>query len=278
MGFFDGMWSTTSTPGLQRKDTKEERRLFFAGAPTTSSGRLLLADRRAPFEHFWPRNLLLSTFHAVAFTAAPALAAATPGPDADDEDDLLDWDRLGEELKDFKSRAVAMFVRVLGCTSLKRCLEAACVKLCKLPTADKLLKDAAKSAQRKAARYGRWRAACRMVSTMAASNFCEGEETNASRRAQVETAAYANCLSYAANLLVEEACFIAAYVRGARAEPAAEPALRKRLRAQSTAACVGYGAAFGLATLGAAAGSLLKPGWGTIIGGACGDLLGILLI
>ena len=79
---------------------------FFETAPLSPTGRLLLADRRSPLEHFWPKNLVLSAVHAAAFTAAPALAAATPGPDADDEDELLDWERLAEELKDFKKRAL----------------------------------------------------------------------------------------------------------------------------------------------------------------------------
>ncbi|KAH8071184.1 hypothetical protein JL721_4619 [Aureococcus anophagefferens] len=111
--------------GLVRRDTNEERARFFTDAASRGVRRALLEDRRAPFEHFFPRNLFLSAVHAVAFTAAPALAAATPGPDAPDDEELLDWEKLAEELKDFKQRAAAMLVRVLGCTSLKRALEAA---------------------------------------------------------------------------------------------------------------------------------------------------------
>lgn len=71
------MWSAFSAPvaPIKRRNTENERMKFFEQNRSTVSGRLLLADRRAPFEHFWPKNLLLSAFHAVAFTAAPALAA-----------------------------------------------------------------------------------------------------------------------------------------------------------------------------------------------------------
>ena len=41
---------------------------------------------------------------------------------------------------------------------------------------------------------------------------------------------------------------------------------------------MGYCGAYGLATAGMALGTAAKPGWGTVAGGACGDLLGILLI
>lgn len=212
--------------GLVRRDTNEERARFFTDAASRGVGRALLEDRRAPFEHFFPRNLFLSAVHAVAFTAAPALAAATPGPDAPDDEELLDWEKLAEELKDFKQRAAAMLVRVLGCTSLKRALEAACVKYCALPTADKLVKDASKSALRKAARHGRLGASCRMLAT----------------------AAYANALSYVSNLAVEEACFFAQYARETKADPRAELAHRRKLKKQSAAALVGYGAAYTFAT------------------------------
>ena len=262
--------------GLVRRDTNEERARFFTDAASRGVGRALLEDRRAPFEHFFPRNLFLSAVHAVAFTAAPALAAATPGPDAPDDEELLDWEKLAEELKDFKQRAAAMLVRVLGCTSLKRALEAACVKYCALPTADKLVKDASKSALRKAARHGRLGASYRMLAT----------------------AAYANALSYVSNLAVEEACFFAQYARETKADPRAELAHRRKLKKQSAAALVGYGAAYTFATrvcpapfflflvffrrgarrLGMALGTVVKPGWGTVIGGAFGDLLGILLL
>lgn len=212
--------------GLVRRDTNEERARFFTDAASRGVGRALLEDRRAPFEHFFPRNLFLSAVHAVAFTAAPALAAATPGPDAPDDEELLDWEKLAEELKDFKQRAAAMLVRVLGCTSLKRALEAACVKYCALPTADKLVKDASKSALRKAARHGRLGASSRMLAT----------------------AAYANALSYVSNLAVEEACFFAQYARETKADPRAELAHRRKLKKQSAAALVGYGAAYTFAT------------------------------
>ena len=119
-----------------------------------------------------------------------------------------------------------MLVRVLGCTSLKRLLEAACVRYCALPTADKLLKDAAKSATRKVARYGRGGASYRMLST----------------------AAYANGLSYVSNFLVEEACFCFQYLREMRTDPHAELAHRRKLKKQSTSALVGYGAAYTFAT------------------------------
>ncbi|KAH8099052.1 hypothetical protein JL720_2029 [Aureococcus anophagefferens] len=256
--------------------TRTRRARFFTDAASRGVGRALLEDRRAPFEHFFPRNLFLSAVHAVAFTAAPALAAATPGPDAPDDEELLDWEKLAEELKDFKQRAAAMLVRVLGCTSLKRALEAACVKYCALPTADKLVKDASKSALRKAARHGRLGASYRMLAT----------------------AAYANALSYVSNLAVEEACFLAQYTRETKADPRAELAHRRKLKKQSAAALVGYGAAYTFATrvcpapsflflvffrrgarrLGMALGTVVKPGWGTVIGGAFGDLLGILLL
>ena len=41
---------------------------------------------------------------------------------------------------------------------------------------------------------------------------------------------------------------------------------------------LGYGAAYALATVGMALGTVVKPGWGTIVGGAAGDLVGILLL
>ena len=63
-----------------------------------------------------------------------------------------DSGRLEEELRGFRGRSLAMMVRVLGCTTLKRALEALCVKRCSAATADWLLKDAAKSAKRKALR------------------------------------------------------------------------------------------------------------------------------
>eukprot|EP00635_Sarcinochrysidales_sp_CCMP3193_P004592 CAMPEP_0118892722 /NCGR_PEP_ID=MMETSP1166-20130328/2210_1 /TAXON_ID=1104430 /ORGANISM="Chrysoreinhardia sp, Strain CCMP3193" /LENGTH=92 /DNA_ID=CAMNT_0006831469 /DNA_START=64 /DNA_END=338 /DNA_ORIENTATION=- len=81
------------------------------------------ADRKGPFEHFTLKNLFLQSVHAVTFTAVPMLAAATPKEDDEDFDDILDWEKLEEEMKDFKSKCVKMFFRVVGCTSLKRALE-----------------------------------------------------------------------------------------------------------------------------------------------------------
>eukprot|EP00629_Pelagomonadales_sp_RCC1024_P009486 CAMPEP_0119283968 /NCGR_PEP_ID=MMETSP1329-20130426/29536_1 /TAXON_ID=114041 /ORGANISM="Genus nov. species nov., Strain RCC1024" /LENGTH=217 /DNA_ID=CAMNT_0007284643 /DNA_START=186 /DNA_END=836 /DNA_ORIENTATION=- len=217
------MWSPTTNAqnSLQRRTTRDERAKFFESAPLSPTGRLLLADRRAPLEHFWPKNLLLSAAHAVAFTAAPALAAATPGPDADDEDELMDWKRLEEELQGFRGRSLAMMVRVLGCTSLKRVLEALCVRHCSAATADWLLKDAAKSARRKALRYGRVPAARRML----------------------ETAAYANALGYFSNWAVEQGIFCAQYIRECRREPDKEVSHRHKLRKQTWNGLVGYGCA-----------------------------------
>lgn len=157
--------------------------------------------------------------HAAVFTLAPMLAAATPAPDDDhvDDDLLVDWDKLSSELDEFGSRFVKMLLRVLGCTSLKRVLEAGCVWLFSLKTADRLVKDPAKSAVRKAARFGRIGAANRML----------------------RTAAYAQCLTYSANLLVEEAVLAWRYL----ATPNVSSDAYKRWRTQAKSLVVGFSAA-----------------------------------
>lgn len=153
------------------------------------------------------------------FTLAPMLAAATPAPEEDVEEEILiDWDRLQAELAEFRTKFFKMFLRVLGCTSLKRLLEAGCLRLFSAKTADRLIKDPAKSALRKAARLGRPRAALGMLSC----------------------AARAQCLTYAANLLVEEVVLAWRY----RALRTSSLDTCRRWRHQAWSLLVGFSAAY----------------------------------
>ncbi|KAJ1459873.1 hypothetical protein M885DRAFT_510274 [Pelagophyceae sp. CCMP2097] len=221
------------------------------------------ADRKGLFEHLTPRNLFFSSLHALAFTAAPIVAACTPPPgeDFDDDDDIVDWERVAIEMQTVKPKAALAFARVVGCTSLKRALEAACIRCFSRKTAARLIKEPSKSAARKFARLeksylARPRIAARML----------------------RTAAYANVCTYAANFLVEEALFVAQYVLAKRREPRNVKKHRAALRKQTRATLHGYAVAYALATLGMGLGTLIRPGWGTTLGGAFGDLAGILLL
>ncbi|KAJ8609709.1 hypothetical protein CTAYLR_008437 [Chrysophaeum taylorii] len=218
----------------------ERRRVSWAAG---KAKRAPFADRKGPLEHLWPRNLVVSSAHAAVFTLAPMLAAATP-PESEDEEVLLDWDILSAELRDFKSKFVKTLFRVLGCTSLKRLLEACCVEACARKTAIRLLKDPVKSALRKAGRAGRGVAALKML----------------------RTAAYANALTYVSNFVVEEAVLLWRLGR------------RRRVVRQSTSLLVGFGAAYACSTCGIALGTLLKPGWGTVLGAAFGDIASLLIL
>ena len=78
-------------------------------------------------------------------------------------------------------------------------------------------------------------------------------------------------LGYGANLIVEECCLCYVYLRDRRRD---KGALVKLQRASSTA-LLGFAASFSLAALGSGLGTLAKPGWGTVVGGAAGDLAGL---
>ena len=197
--------------------------------------RDVMADRKGPFEHLRVRNVVIAGMQACAFTAAPMLAAAQ-------DEDELDMDKLRSEFVDFPCRALKMLCRVLSCTSLKRILEAVCVRLCSLKTAARLVKDPAKSAVRKALRGGRLLASAKML----------------------RTAAYSNCLTYAANFIVEELLLLWHY--------------KADLRRQTRGLLLGFGTAYACCTAGIASGTFVKPGWGTVLGAAFGDITGILIL
>ena len=78
-------------------------------------------------------------------------------------------------------------------------------------------------------------------------------------------------LGYGANLIVEELCLTYVYLRDRRRD---KGALGKLQRASSTA-LLGFAASFSLSCLGSGLGTLAKPGWGTVVGGAAGDLAGL---
>lgn len=157
------------------------------------------------------------------------LAAATPAvedEETEDEDVLIDFEVLKSEMSHFRHRFVQMLMRILGCTSLKRLLEAACVKALDVKTAGRLVKDPVKSALRKAARCGRATAAGKML----------------------KTASYAQCLTYAANLIVAEAGLLWKYFFDHDATTTTEsPAGRRQRRtvylSKASSVAVGYGAA-----------------------------------
>ena len=248
------MFAITQCEGLKRRTNKNA----LAFSPTaraleayTPRGRLLLRDRKPAWKHLAPRQLVISACQAVVVSAAPAFIAATPAydPDCDDDDELLDWDRLYSELEGFREKCVLTFARYLACTTLKRRLEAWCVSTLSPRSADRLLKDVALSAKRKALRHGRYKAARKMCLTEMRSKL----------------------VGYAANLLVEEACLCYAYLRDRRKD---RKALRTLKRA-STAALLGFAASFSLSALGSGLGTLAQPGWGTVVGGAAGDLAGL---
>ena len=89
------MYALTQCDALKRRDNN-----VLAFSPTaraieayTPRGRLLLQDRKPPWEHLTPKQLVISACQAVVVTvAAPAFIAATPAydPEADDDDELLD--------------------------------------------------------------------------------------------------------------------------------------------------------------------------------------------
>lgn len=233
-------------------DAPDASRLY--AVVTRKSKRDPFADRKAPFEHFSLKNLFLQGVHAVAFTAVPILAAATPTePPESDDDDLLDWAKLDEEMKDFKMKCAKMFLRVVGGTSLKRGLEMVAIRCCQTKMASRFVKDPAKSALRKYMRSGRLTASVLMV----------------------RTAAYANVLAYTANLLIEELTIIWQHLTSDRRDLRQ---LRRDLLQKTRHVVIAHGTAFVFSTLGIAVGTLLKPGYGTVIGGAFGDLGGLLLI
>ena len=247
------MYALAHCDALKRRDNN-----VLAFSPTaraieayTPRGRLLLQDRKPPWEHLTPKQLVISACQAVVVTAAPAFIAATPqyDPDGDDDDDLLDWDRLSSELEGFREKCTLTFARYIACTTLKRRLEAWCVSRLDPRTADRLLKDVALSAKRKALRHGRMGAARRMCLTEMRSK----------------------ALGYGANLIVEELCLCYVYLRDRRRD---KDALVKLQRASSTA-LLGFAASFSLSCLGSGLGTLAKPGWGTVVGGAAGDLAGL---
>jgi len=202
----------------------------------------------------------------VAFTAAPILAAATPtedgalkkkkkdsesdGESSDEEEEeelqLLDWGKLEEEMKGFKVKCFVMFLRVVTTTSLRRALERLCVSFCSRKTASRLLKEPAKSALRK---------------------FARTESRRHTAFLMVKTAAYANVLAYSANLIVEEAVLLYYFLKDSAEEHKTTLFVKK-----ASHVVLSHAAAFFFSALGIAVGTAIKPGWGTIIGAASGDL------
>ncbi|CAM9091075.1 unnamed protein product [Heterosigma akashiwo] len=174
--------------------------------------------------------------------------------DDDDEIDLdleIDWGRIYN--RQFPGKVVFSFLRFLALESKLRWAEAKALVLWGAKTADRLVRDPAKSSAVKAAKYGRLVAATKML----------------------KTAFYSQCLFYSASLCFDSLVFLVQYgIAKVRKQEAEIKDVGRKIVAKSYSFVISLGGV----VIGAAVGTAIKPGRGCFWGMVAGDLAAQLLI
>ncbi|KAG7376769.1 hypothetical protein PHYPSEUDO_012777 [Phytophthora pseudosyringae] len=252
-----------------------------------------LADKKPFFKHFYPKDVAILAVRSAAMQGLMVFNAYVASLDlelSDDEesseDEFEDMDATAEDKEEFKApsmeefslTSVKSFGKSLSITTYVRSLEEVALRFCRPQIVSKLIKDTSKSAMRKYARTS---------SRMAAAAL------------MIKTGMRANMLSHLAIFLVEETqqLVIILYRRfvsrkgGKKSEKNLrsieegiqgsdsddeEDALSKfvsvtgRNASRSALAVITGG-------VGAAMGTVVRPGIGTMIGGTLGDTIAYVL-
>eukprot|EP00621_Florenciella_sp_RCC1693_P008111 CAMPEP_0182542182 /NCGR_PEP_ID=MMETSP1323-20130603/29765_1 /TAXON_ID=236787 /ORGANISM="Florenciella parvula, Strain RCC1693" /LENGTH=260 /DNA_ID=CAMNT_0024753009 /DNA_START=1 /DNA_END=784 /DNA_ORIENTATION=- len=165
---------------------------------------------------------------------------------------MPDWDAVYNAVFNHQlpGRIARNLVRTLAQLTLHRQLEAWCIRKASLKLAGQLMKDPVKSAVRKAAKMGSFRAA----------------------KAMLKTSALSNALLYSTNLFIDEVGMLLEWLLPHQHVSERREVL-KYAKIQVASSVLG----FTFCTLGMAVGTLILPGNGTFWGGICGDLVPLLI-
>ncbi|TMW69188.1 hypothetical protein Poli38472_001344 [Pythium oligandrum] len=263
-----------------------------------------LADKKPFFKHFHPRDITITAVRSAVmqgamvanfYMASLALEEMSDEEDPDSEDDEIDRlkKKAKKELKDqepyeppspqeFTLLCLTSFVKSISVTTYLRSLEEAAIHFCRPQVVGKLVKDSSKSATRKYLRHhSRWSAATMMV----------------------KTGMRANMLSHLAIFLVEETqqIILILYRKFVSKETKNSKKSQKKLRGADDKKVLdeeedteeehkhptfleittknAYRSSIAVVTggIGAAVGTLIRPGLGTVIGATLGDTVGYLM-
>lgn len=245
---------------------------ILMAAVVRKSDAYYLADQQAFSVHFRPKALLKTGVKSVVLCGL--LVAVQYVEEELNEEDEEDDDQVSttsqplkgdvENYNDFVLKVSVHFIKTISITTTQRTLETLTLRFTSARFAGKLMKNVSKSALRKSARYGSsWKAACLMLKTGARSNM----------------------LAHFAIFLVEEAHQIyrvikammdAKKAKNEHERIASEDAIQlwnaTRLNLIRCAASIVAG------SMGAAVGTLIKPGKGTLYGALIGDSLAYMAV
>ncbi|KAE9346614.1 hypothetical protein PR003_g7340 [Phytophthora rubi] len=252
-----------------------------------------LADKKPYFKHFYPRDVAILAVRSTAMQGLMIFNAYVASLDLDvsdeegsSEDEFEDVDAAAEDkeefvapsMEEFTLASVKSFGKSLSITTYVRSLEEVALRLVRPQIVSKLIKDISKSAMRKYVRTSSRLAAAALM---------------------VKTGMRANMLSHLAIFLVEETQQIVVILYRRFVSRKGGKKSKKNLRSieegvQSSGSdeeedalstfvsATGRNAsrsALAVITggVGAAVGTVVRPGIGTIIGGTLGDTLGYVL-
>ncbi|KAG5193032.1 hypothetical protein JKP88DRAFT_291727 [Tribonema minus] len=158
--------------------------------------RRLLSDRKGSLDHFRSRNLLLNCTKASMMAASPIFMEIATEEAARAQDGALDeyepdWQEL---FADFHKKVFKTFGRIMTTVSMQRGLEWLAVRALPLRVADRLTKDASKSALRKLRRMSGWTAFAKLA----------------------RTCLYSSAFMYLSQFLFDEAALLVRYARAVR--------------------------------------------------------------
>ncbi|KAF1333084.1 hypothetical protein FI667_g2964, partial [Globisporangium splendens] len=228
-----------------------------------------LADKKPFFKHFYPNDIAITAVRSVAIQGLMVFNGYVASLELEDSDDDSSDDEVDDvfgKKKDSKPEFVApsldefglactkSFVKSVSITTYLRSLEEVTLRNCHPRTVSKLIKDVSKSATRKYVRT--------------TSKF-------SSAMLMVKTGMRANILSHFAIFLVEELILIL-YRRITKKKGNGDDADKTTL-ASFGEITLRNASRSGLAIItggvGAAIGTLIRPGLGTMIGGTLGDTI-----